>query len=88
VRGKQVDYSVRIDLPECPVSFIEDGVPELVNILDRTVRMHSTFGAPIFDRPLAQWPGKWVEALEVLERCRVEEHNARVTAETREAHRK
>ena len=79
--GKDASYEVRFDLTECPVSFIEDGAAELVTALERAKRMHDNYGAPISDKPLHKWPGKLVEALELIEQCRVEEHNARVLRE-------
>lgn len=72
---------MRFDLEECPTSFIADGVPELIGILARKKTMSDVYGARISNKPLDQWPGKLVEALELLEQCRIEEHNARVHAE-------
>lgn len=79
-----MDYSVRLDLHECPISFLGDGeAVELVESLERAKTMHREFGLPLINTPMKQWPGKLVEALEILHICSVEEHNARVSVESR-----
>ena len=79
-----MDYSVRIDLHECPISFLGDGsAVELVESLERAKRMNKEFGLPLMNTPMRQWPGRLVEALEILHVCSVEEHNSRIMAESR-----
>jgi len=66
---------------ECPVSTIDARSKALVSIVLESRQVHGASGAVFGGPDSAKWDARWYEAVAILERCRIEEHNARVSAQ-------
>ncbi len=66
-----------VDIQECPVSYIGDGVAELVHDLELARTVHAAYGAPVLTEPFLEWPVKMAEVLDILEQeRRADEYHA------------
>ena len=77
-----------VELEACPVSVITPQSRELVNLVTRAHHAYSQSGAAFGGADSRKWPGRWFDAVTVIEQQKILEHNARLRAEVEAMKRK